>query len=219
MKKLNMLILASVILPSLLLTACTNNHTQQTANSKTSASIAKKTAKEVASTKSSKTTSSTATSADNDSTSQSSAAAQSENTDSDDQLQLVKTYLLGKSFTIFPTQYDGEDIGKAMDEQKAPQSTVHDGGTYLYFEEASRVHETGSMMSDNAWFEDYTITDNAVQIGSKVTIPYVISNGIVNFQDWTTSLNGHTLTWRLNLDNSAKGIITSKANQDWHPSN
>ncbi|WP_048000625.1 hypothetical protein [Lactiplantibacillus herbarum] len=218
MKKINMLILGSVILPSLLLTACTN-HTQQTANSKTSASIAKKTAKEVASTKPSTAAASSTSNTDTDSTSQSS-TVQAESTDSDDHLQLVQDYLLGKSFTIFPTQYDGEDVGKAMDEQKAPQSTVHDGGTYLYFEEASRVHETGSMMSDNAWYENYTITDDAVQIGSKVTIPYVINDNTVNFQDWTTTTDdGHTLTWRLNLDDSAKGIITSKANQDWHPSN
>ncbi|CAM3105412.1 hypothetical protein [Lactiplantibacillus plajomi] len=128
--------------------------------------------------------------------------------------QTIQKYLIGKSFSIFPVKFDGEDVGQAMDAGRAPVNTVHDGGQYLYFKDASTIRETGSMATNQAWGTTYQITATHLIIANNHRrIPYTVTAGQVTFQDWTVTINGHTVTYHFNHDDRFQSLIESKTIQ------
>lgn len=55
---------------------------------------------------------------------------------SSDESNTIKTaqkQLMGKRFFMVPALYDGEDANQAMEENKAPQNLMHDGGVVFSF--------------------------------------------------------------------------------------
>lgn len=111
-----------------------------------------------------------------------------------DNIAIAQQQLVGKSFSLMPSLYDGQAVDQAMAEQKAPQSLVHDGGSIVSFTDDSTAHIelAGAYRPD---FDDsYTLTNDTLTVNNQ-TIPYSINNGVITFDSWTTESNGHTITW------------------------
>ncbi|MFC6293943.1 hypothetical protein ACFQH1_01660 [Lactiplantibacillus daoliensis] len=122
----------------------------------------------------------------------------------------VKQQLIGKSFTITPTQFDGEDVDQAMDEQKAPQNTVHDGIGFINFDNDTTASSV-MLGSVNVATNFYTISDHLIKVAN-YEIPYTLTNDSLNFNNWQTESGGHTITWTCKLDPGAKSKIDQIAN-------
>lgn len=111
-----------------------------------------------------------------------------------DNLALAQQQLVGKSFSLAPVLFDGQAVNQAMDENKAPQNLVHDGGAYISFTSDSTafVELAGSYRPN--YEDEYTMTNETITVANQ-TIPYSITNGVLTFDSWTTELDGHTITW------------------------
>lgn len=168
----------------LLLGACQKSNTDTTAKStKQTNSIVKKSSN---SSTAASTTSSSSEKQSND---------VKDSSDSDSNItSMAQKQLVGKRFSMIPILYDGEDAAQAMAENKAPQNLIHDGATTFSFTNDSTVHVEllGTYRPD--YDTSYTLTDNMIIIQQR-NIPYSVKNGIVSFDDWTTELDGHTITW------------------------
>lgn len=168
----------------LLLGACQKSNTDTTAKStKQTNSIVKKSSN---SSTAASTTSSSSEKQSND---------VKDSSDSDSNItSMAQKQLVGKRFSMIPILYDGEDAAQAMAENKAPQNLIHDGATTFSFTNDSNVHVEllGTYRPD--YDTSYTLTDNMIIIQQR-NIPYSVKNGIVSFDDWTTELDGHTITW------------------------
>ncbi|WP_427813459.1 hypothetical protein ACQKTA_08755 [Enterococcus sp. 22-H-5-01] len=187
-----------VLLTSLLiLGACQKNETQTAASTSRSSSVKKE----------SNTSATTSSTEVNTSSSQSSAVKESEENATDVKSDAQKQ-LIGKSFLIRPTLYDGEDAAQAMDENKAPQNLIHDGSLTVRFMNETTVHIKllGTYRPD--FDTQYTLTDKQL-IVSQHTIPYSIDNGVIAFGTWTTDMDGHTVTWSFTPDSSSSTENTS----------
>lgn len=125
-------------------------------------------------------------------------------------ISTAQQQLVGKRFSIIPVLYDGEDAAQAMAENKAPQNLIHDGATTFSFTNDSTVHVEllGTYRPD--YDTSYTLTDNMIIIQQR-NIPYSVKNGIVSFDDWTTDLDGHTVTWSFAPEeNSSETSVDTK---------
>ncbi|MBO0446568.1 O-antigen ligase family protein [Enterococcus ureilyticus] len=112
-------------------------------------------------------------------------------------INTVKMQLIGKKYNITPSLYDGIDVNKAMSENKAPQSLVHDGFNGVTFKDDNIAHLEllGTYRPDTD--VNYTVTEDTLLVGQH-NIPYSINNGIVTFGTWTTNYtDGHTITWSI----------------------
>lgn len=113
-----------------------------------------------------------------------------------DDLNKIKSHLIGNKYVVKPILYDGMDSEQAMDENKAPQSLIHDGVQIVSFKDDTNVHielagiyrpdydETYSLSSETINFKDYYI-------------PYKYNGENLSFDTWTTDINGHTITWAI----------------------
>lgn len=113
-----------------------------------------------------------------------------------DDLNKIKSHLIGNKYIVKPILYDGMDSEQAMDENKAPQSLIHDGVQIVSFKDDTNVHielagtyrpdydETYSLSSETINFKDYYI-------------PYKYNGENLSFDTWTTDINGHTITWAI----------------------
>lgn len=111
----------------------------------------------------------------------------------------VTRQLVGKHFIIVPTEYDGIDITKAMDDGKAPVSTFHDTHLEGIFVNSSEVKITYSMGVTNV-VDRYRVKDSIISFGA-YRVPYVLSNGAVNVPLWEEKMsNGHTMTMQMKFD-------------------
>lgn len=113
----------------------------------------------------------------------------------------VTRQLVGKHFTIAPIKYDGVDVGKAMDDGKAPVNTVHDGhleGEFISADEARMTYVMGA----TSHVEHYTVKNNTLKIGPFVyKIPYTLNNGTIDVPLWEEKTHdGHTVTMQMKLD-------------------
>lgn len=113
---------------------------------------------------------------------------------SDHTIATAQKQLIGRKFSLTPVLYDGEDANQAMEENKAPQSLVHDGSAIFSFTNETTVHVelAGTYRPDHN--TSYTLTEDALIIGHR-NIPYSITNGGISFDTWTTDLDGHRVTW------------------------
>ncbi|MBV7392381.1 hypothetical protein KUA55_17105 [Enterococcus sp. ALS3] len=111
-----------------------------------------------------------------------------------DNITLAYEQLIGKRFILGPLLYDGQDVNQAMNENNAPQNLVHDGTKLITFVDDSTVHIelAGTYRPD--YDTSYTLTNNTITIDNE-TIPYSVENGVISFSNWTTDVNGHTITW------------------------
>lgn len=138
------------------------------------------------------------------SVSSSSSAASSSQKKTDDNASVVKQYLAGKGFQIAPVLYNGENVDQAMEEQKAPQNTVHDYVVFLYFNDASTAttKHIGQITPNST---GYSISDSVITVG-EYQIPYSINDGTVTFSQWNADDgNGGTLTYRISANNYTGG--------------
>lgn len=176
-------IVGGLFMSMLLLGACQKSNTDTTAKStKQTNSIVKKSS---SSSTAASTTSSSSEKQSND---------VKDSSDSDSNItSMAQKQLVGKRFSMIPILYDGEDAAQAMAENKAPQNLIHDGATTFSFTNDSTVHVEllGTYRPD--YDTSYTLTDNMIIIQQR-NIPYSVKNGIVSFDDWTTELDGHTIT-------------------------
>lgn len=111
-------------------------------------------------------------------------------------IESTKQLLISKKFSITPILYDGEDVAKAIDNNKAPQNLIDDGVREIEFidESTIRVELVGTYRRD---FDDTYSLNDSVLIIRENYIPYTVNNGIVSFDTWTTESDGHTITWNM----------------------
>ncbi|VDK14340.1 hypothetical protein OAL24_01151 [Oenococcus sicerae] len=129
-------------------------------------------------------------------------------------LKNIQDIITGKGFDITPILYDGEDVDKAMNENKALQNTVHDNFIVGYFQNATtaRVASMGV-----AYSEPYSLSDHYISIGSQdfKNIPYSLNGNTVTFSTWQTQTSdGHTITWKMAWDSDARDIVGAKTTQN-----
>lgn len=139
--------------------------------------------------------------------------------DESNTINTAQKQLIGKRFFMVPSLYDGEDANQAMEEDKAPQNLIHDGATTFSFTNDSTVHVEllGTYRPD--YDTSYTLTDNMIIIQQR-NIPYSVKNGIVSFDDWTTELDGHTITWSFSPEeNSSASSSESTTNTNINTKN
>lgn len=202
-------IVGGLFMSMLLLGACQKSNTDTTAKStKQTNSIVKKSS---SSSTAASTTSSSSEKQSND---------VKDSSDSDSNItSMAQKQLVGKRFSMIPILYDGEDAAQAMAENKAPQNLIHDGATTFSFTNDSTVHVEllGTYRPD--YDTSYTLTDNMVIIQQR-NIPYSVKNGIVSFDDWTTELDGHTITWSFSPEeNSSASSSESTTNTNINTKN
>ena len=214
MKKSLILGMTVLAMSTLTLAGCGNQHASSNTTSSSKASSVKKVSekkktslkKKSSEAESTSKTVSASSSQNSDSSTTSSHESSTQNTD----LAEVKQQLIGKSFTITPTQFDGEDVDQAMDEQKAPQNTVHDGVGVVNFDNDTTA-SSAMLGSVNVTTSSYTISDHLIKVAN-YEIPYTITNDSLNFNNWQTESAGHTITWTCKLDPGAKSKIDQIAN-------
>ena len=135
-------------------------------------------------------------------------------------ISTAQKQLVGKRFSMIPVLYDGEDAAQAMAENKAPQNLIHDGATTFSFTNDSTVHVEllGTYRPD--YDTSYTLTDSMIIIQQR-NIPYSVKNGIVSFDEWTTDLDGHTVTWSFAPEENSSDTnvdtknLTSEQFKEW----
>lgn len=112
----------------------------------------------------------------------------------------AKSQLVGKKYTIAPLLYDDMDASKAMAENKAPQNLMHDGMKNITFNDDNTAHIglAGTYRPDMD--VSYTLSENMLVVGQD-NIPYLLSNGVISFDTWTTSFGEHTITWSITASN------------------
>lgn len=130
---------------------------------------------------------------------------------SDHTIATAQKQLIGRKFSLTPVLYDGEDANQAMEENKAPQSLVHDGSAIFSFTNETTVHVelAGTYRPD--YDTTYTLTDVMLTIEHR-NIPYSITNGGISFDTWTTDLDGHRVTWSfVPEENTSEGTAKDSA--------
>ncbi|WP_241699117.1 hypothetical protein [Vagococcus sp. CY53-2] len=115
---------------------------------------------------------------------------------SNDDLNITKKQLIGKTYIIKPILYDGIDVEQAMNNNKAPQNLIHDGVQIITFKDNSTVHIelAGTYRPD--YDESYSLSPNTINI-KDYYIPYKYNYGNISFDTWTTDTKGHTITWAI----------------------
>lgn len=132
--------------------------------------------------------------------------------------QVVQQLLLHRGFSLSPHLYNGEDVDKAMDEQKAPQNTVHDGVLLGYCKTATTTRLTGLGSYVGAWAGTYQVTEDRISFssGGKVvhSFPYTLTDGVLTIKDaQTTDPQGNVITTQFAFDEDAQALTDGKASQ------
>lgn len=138
-----------------------------------------------------------------------------------DPASLVHSYIIGKGFSITPKLYDGENIDQAMNENKAPQNSVHDGALYGYFKDANTARLTGLGTYVGSWSVNYTVDNQSITLTtSNNSVPSKViqytrnADGTVVLKDFSTDFDGHTLTSSVNFDEQARVYVDQKQTQN-----
>lgn len=112
----------------------------------------------------------------------------------------AQNQIIGKTYSVVPSLYDGEDVNQAMAENKAPQNLFHDGAQIITFTNDTTAH----IQLNGAYRPDYdagyTLSETTLSIGQHA-IPYTYANDTMTFNPWTTTLDGHTVTWTITPNN------------------
>ncbi|MCP0887794.1 hypothetical protein LB941_10680 [Ligilactobacillus sp. WILCCON 0076] len=141
---------------------------------------------------------------------QASASSPSETTSSVDNIDIVKKFL-ADGFSIGPILYNGEPVGQAMNENKAPQNTAHDNSKLGYILNDSEVRV---MSMQSAYSQYYSITNTTITIGD-ITFNYSINNNFPIFSTTTeTYSDNSTLTWQLSAASNAKEYVDAAQTQN-----
>ncbi len=124
----------------------------------------------------------------------------------------VQTDLTGIGFQIMPVRFNGEDVTQAMEENKAPQNTVHDGAQLGYFKNATQARLSGLARYFYARTDTYAVRQDILYLGSW-RIPLSIANGIIQATQWDTKdLDGNTITWKIEPLQDAQTQVEAHAN-------
>ncbi|GAX04191.1 hypothetical protein IWT140_01829 [Secundilactobacillus pentosiphilus] len=186
---MNKLALPMTLLSILLLSGCGNQsakHADSSQQSTSSKVVSSKKASQQTTTSQSSTSSTSSTSA---STSSSSSMAVADNSST------VKQFVAGQDFKIEPVLYNGQPVNKAMDEQKAPQNTVHDYTVLVNFDQASKAttQYIGEIRPEH---KSYTVANDTLTLG-KYHIPFSTNGKAVTFLPWKASDGqGGTITYK-----------------------
>ncbi|WP_127850207.1 hypothetical protein [Lacticaseibacillus hulanensis] len=118
--------------------------------------------------------------------------------------------LVGLEFSASPVLYNGEDVDKAMDENRAPQNTVHDSFFEGYFKSSNIVRTGTSSMYVYPTDEHYYAANGYIHLRDW-RIPYTIVNGRLETKQWTSTDNtGATITWELQQISDVKEVLDKK---------
>lgn len=123
-----------------------------------------------------------------------------EETNQADLIAAAQNQIIGKTYSVVPSLYDGEDVNQAMAENKVPQNLFHDGAQIITFTNDTTAH----IQLNGAYRPDYdagyTLSETTLSIGQHA-IPYTYANDTMTFNPWTTTLDGHTVTWTITPNN------------------
>lgn len=119
-----------------------------------------------------------------------------EQSDAQNQLDLVRDELVDRTFIIKPLLYDGVDVEQAMKEHNAPQNLIHDGVQRVTFTDdvSVTIELAGTYRPD--YSESYTLSTNTINL-KDYYIPYSLNNGTFSFDTWTTNVDEHVVTWAM----------------------
>lgn len=131
---------------------------------------------------------------------------------------VVTRLLLHRGFSLSPHLYNGEEVDRAMDEQKAPQNTVHDGVLLGYFNSASTTRLTGLGSYVGAWDGTYQVTATRLIFFSRGKVvhsfPYTLRDGVLTIKDdRMTDAHGNVLTTQFAFDDDAQALTDGKVAQ------
>lgn len=120
-----------------------------------------------------------------------------------DQLDFLTHWLAGKGFSLSPIKYNGVDVDQAMENDDAPQNTVHDNWATGNFEQNGKISARLAMTTDRTSMT-YKLTDSQllIRINGRTwkRIAYTFKGGQLRFPDWDGSDGqGGTLTWQFKL--------------------
>lgn len=138
-----------------------------------------------------------------DESSSESSSSKVSSSSSDNGVSKVARQLVGKSFTIVPIKYDGVDIDKAMDDNKAPQNTVHDShidGTFL---SSSEMRYRIGIDPSKYFKGKVSVLENSIQldtVNKNFDVSYVMENNQVVPSTWNETVDGHTVTMQMQIN-------------------
>lgn len=131
--------------------------------------------------------------------------ASSSETSTTNNITAVKN-VLQSGFEIAPILYNGEDVGKAMDEGKAPQNTIHDGVEFGYLKDDSLARMS---LMGGAFDQPYEISEGILTIGH-FQFNYSENGNSITFDTYEKSYSdGSTITWQLSSYPGAKYSVDS----------
>ncbi|MSD84185.1 hypothetical protein GKC32_06550 [Lactobacillus curvatus] len=146
-------------------------------------------------------------------TSQSADSSSEDSKYSGDEL-VVKKYI-NDGFIIMPIMYNGEDPTKAMEENKAPQSLMHDGYTGGYVKDDQNVRLSHMGAASDGY---YDISNGVLSIqegASRHSFRYTVNNGVVKFENENiTEPDGAQVAFQIKPDPGARATVDSQHMQN-----
>ncbi|QFP78791.1 hypothetical protein [Latilactobacillus graminis] len=115
------------------------------------------------------------------STSQSADSSSEDGKYSGDEL-VVKKYI-NDGFIIMPIMYNGEDVTKAIAENKAPQNLMYDGYTDGYIKDDQSVRLSHMGGASDGYYGISNGTLSIKQGASRHSFRYTVNNGVVEFEN------------------------------------
>lgn len=120
--------------------------------------------------------------------------------------------LIGIGFQIMPILFNGEDVTKAMGENKAPQNTVHDGSQLGYFSNSTQARVSGVARYMYAHTINYGY-DNGILNMKDWHIPVDVINGELQPVQWEAEdYAGNTITWKMEPLSNAESVVEAHKN-------
>lgn len=124
------------------------------------------------------------------------------------------TDLTGFGFQIAPIFYNGEDVNKAMDENKALQNTFHDGAQIGYFSTASQARISGIAAYMYVHTIQYSVSGDTLSMNGW-HIPLKVSGGVLESSEWDThDSDGNAITWQIKALSGAQAQVESHQQSD-----
>lgn len=118
----------------------------------------------------------------------------------------VKSKLVGMNLTISPYLYDGEPVDNAMNNGNAPQNLVHDETNNITFidENTMRSKMVGSYNPVNT--AKYSVTQKYIIINKNDDmsgkVPYKFVDDEIIFNKWISTSEGHKITWQATISDN-----------------
>lgn len=122
--------------------------------------------------------------------------------------------LTGIGFQIMPVLFNGEDVNTAMNENKAPQNTVHDGAQLGYFSSRTQARVSGIAGYMYAHTVSYGIDGDTLAFNGW-NIPLNVVNGEIQpVQFDAKDYEGNMITWKIEPLSDAQATVEAHQSPD-----